>query len=106
MTTSFKSLTSIKKHDPVIFFFSKYSFRPTSTKSLKRTVIYSNISLSLSLSLSLWPICLLESSFLLECGFLKSEYFLMLSSVMKNEFYSNISLSLSVYTQAYLFVGK
>jgi hypothetical protein len=91
MTTSFKSLTSIKKHDPVIFFFSKYSFRPTSTKSLKRTVIYSNISLSLSL----WPI-----------GFLKSEYFLMLSSVMKNEFYSNISLSLSVYTQAYLFVGK
>jgi hypothetical protein len=46
MTTSFKSLTNIKKHDPVIFFFSKYSFRPTSTKSLKRTVIYSNISLS------------------------------------------------------------
>jgi hypothetical protein len=30
----------------------------------------------------------------------------MLSGVMKNEFYSNISLSLSVYTQAYLFVGK
>jgi hypothetical protein len=47
---------------------------------------YSNISLS---QFTLRPICLSESSFLLECGFLKSDYFLMLSSVMKNELKNN-----------------